>query len=59
MVLATQYLQNKRIEMPNFKLVSVASAMGLDVDVSKAHDGLYDIELTYQIYKRIISPNPL
>jgi hypothetical protein len=45
--------------MPNFKLVSVASAMGLDVDVSKAHDGLYDIELTYQIYKRIISPNPL
>jgi DNA polymerase-3 subunit epsilon len=59
MVLATQYLQNKRIEMPNFKLVSVASAMGLDVDVSKAHDGLYDIELTYQIYKRIIAPNPL
>ena len=53
MVLSTQYLMSKRIEMPDFKLVSVAKAMGLDVDVTKAHDGLYDIELTYQIYKKI------
>ena len=49
--LAAEYLEERRAEMPSFKLTRVAKTLGLYVDDSKAHDGLYDCELTRQIYR--------
>jgi len=51
MVLASEYLLEKRVAMPNFKLMSVATAVGIEIDESKLHDAQYDIELTRTIYK--------
>ncbi len=51
MVLATEYLLDKRIVMENFKLMTVARAVGIEIDESKLHDAKYDIELTRSIYK--------
>lgn len=49
MVLATPYLSEKRAEMENFKQGTVAKALGINVDDSKLHDALYDIEIYKQI----------
>lgn len=51
MVLASQYLIERRRQMPNFKLHSVARELGIPVDESQLHDGLYDIKLTREIYR--------
>jgi DNA polymerase-3 subunit epsilon len=40
--------------MENFKLKTVAQEMGIEVDESKLHDAKYDLELTYQIYQKIV-----
>lgn len=53
-VLATQYLINKRTELIDFKLKTVASYLGINVDESKLHDAIYDIYLTREIYYKII-----
>lgn len=37
--------------MENFKLMTVAKAVGIEVDESRLHDAEYDIDLTYQIFK--------
>ena len=50
-ILAAQYLLNRRAGMENFKLMSVARELGIDVDESKLHDALYDIELTRACYR--------
>ena len=49
MVLAAPYLSEKRAEMENFKQGTVAKALGINVDDSKLHDALYDIEICKQI----------
>lgn len=49
MVLATPYLSEKRAEMENLKQGTVAKALGINVDDSKLHDALYDIEICKQI----------
>lgn len=46
MVMATQYLIDKRPEMENFKLSTVAKYCGIDVEADSLHDALYDITLT-------------
>ena len=51
LVLASQYLIGRRREMPNFKLMTVARELGIDVDESRLHDALYDIELTRAVYR--------
>lgn len=51
LVLASQYLIDRRRNMPTFKLKRVAKELGLEVDESKLHDAKYDIELTRQIYR--------
>jgi DNA polymerase-3 subunit epsilon len=56
-VLAAQYLKDKRVEMKDFKLKTVAAFLGITVDESRLHDAIYDIELTREIYK-IVSANP-
>ena len=53
MVLASDHLAKKRGLMENFKLMTVAKEMGIEVDDDKLHDGLYDIGLTRDIHKII------
>lgn len=50
MVLATPKLFDKRSNMENFKLSTVAKALGIPVDESKLHDASYDIFLTKAIF---------
>lgn len=51
LVLASQYLIDRRSEMPSFKLKRVAMELGIDVDPEKLHDALYDVHLTRAIYR--------
>ena len=50
-VLASQYLLDRRASMPSFKLVRVAKELGLVVHEKKLHDASYDVFLTRQIYR--------
>lgn len=52
MVLATAPLMKVRHLMPDFKLKTVAKHLGIEVDETKLHDALYDIELTEAIYNK-------
>ena len=53
MALAFDYiLKNKdRSKMKDFKLMTVAKELGLDVDLEQAHGAMYDINLTRDIYR--------
>lgn len=51
MVLASQYLITERHLMENFKQSTVAKHIGIEVDESRLHDALYDVELMMKIYK--------
>lgn len=51
MVLALYALRRQRVDMPSFKLMTVAEHLGVEVDESRAHDGLYDIEVTRNVLK--------
>jgi DNA polymerase III subunit epsilon len=51
MILASQYLIDRRSEMPSFKLKRVAKELGILVDANKLHDAEYDILLTRQVYR--------
>lgn len=51
MVLASRYLMAERGLMKDFKLKTVASYLGIEVDESRLHDAQYDIYLTMEIYK--------
>ena len=51
MVQACEYLINRRLAMPSFKLKRVALELGLDVDETRLHDAVYDISLTRDIYR--------
>lgn len=53
MVMATQYLIDKRPEMENFKLSTVAKYCDIDVEAESLHDALYDITLTMKIYDKV------
>ena len=53
MVLAAQALMEQRPMMKDFKLHSVATQLGIVLDESKLHDAMYDIYLTYEVYKRL------
>lgn len=50
MVLATQYLKNKRHFMIDFKQGTVASTLGFRIEDSKLHNSLYDIYVCLGIY---------
>ena len=58
MVLATPFLAEKRSQMENFKQGTVAKALGIEVDDTKLHDALYDIQICKAIYD-IVSPYKL
>lgn len=50
MLLWAQILLPVRAQLANFKLMTVAAYAGLDVDESRLHDSLYDIELTRNLW---------
>lgn len=52
-VLALNKLMGVRSKMQDFKLHSVAQAVGVEVDEKQLHDALYDVKLTQQIYKNL------
>lgn len=51
MVLASQFLINRRAELEDFKLKTVAKYLGIEIDEARLHDAKYDIYLTKEIYK--------
>lgn len=51
MVLASEYLENRRTSMPNFKLSTVAKTIGLEITEDKLHNATYDAKLTRDIYR--------
>lgn len=51
LVLASEYLESRRIDMKNFQLHTVAEALGIVVEEEKLHDAMYDVYLTRQIYR--------
>lgn len=53
MVLASFMLADRRAEMENFKLSTVAKFLGLEVDEKALHDAYYDIYLTQLIYDKV------
>lgn len=53
LVLASEFLHEIRHTMPSFKLKRVAQELGIAIDKSRLHDGLYDAELTREIYRRL------
>lgn len=53
MVLATLALADKRAKLQNFKLATVAEAMGVKVEEADLHDAMYDIYLTKEIFDKI------
>jgi len=50
MVLAAQILMDKRADMENFKLMTVAKYLGIEIDEFQLHDAFYDVTLTRQVY---------
>ena len=53
MVMASHKLQDQRHKMLNFKLGTVAKTLSVPFDKEKAHDAMYDIEVTRSIYNII------
>ena len=51
---ATRYFIHYRPALLNFKLGTVAKALGIELDDNKLHDGLYDIKLTLNIFKKLL-----
>lgn len=52
-VMATPHLINQRADMENFKLMTVAKTMGIEIDENRLHDATYDIELTRELFYKI------
>jgi DNA polymerase-3 subunit epsilon len=49
--LASQYLMNRRSQMPSFKLKRVAIELGIEIESEHLHEALYDVKLTRKIYR--------
>lgn len=55
MILASLFLKDTRHKMDNFKLSTVAKALGVIVNESKLHDAFYDLYLTREIMNLILN----
>ena len=53
MILAAHALADKRPNMKNFKLMTVARELGIEVNEDRLHDAEYDILITKAIYKEV------
>jgi DNA polymerase-3 subunit epsilon len=56
-ILATEFLLEQRQSMKDFKLMTVARQLGMEIDESKLHDAVYDIELTRSVYRIVSNRN--
>lgn len=54
MLMAAFKLMDKRAGMPDFKLATVASTLGVTVDATRLHDAMYDIDLTREVYHKLM-----
>lgn len=54
MAISAYLLMSKRMELENFKLGTVAKYFGVEIDDSKLHSGLYDVQITRELYYKII-----
>ncbi len=50
---ASLFLQEMRPQMENFKLMTVAKYLGIEIDKTKLHDSLYDIQITRECMKKM------
>jgi len=57
MVLASEALEEIRPTMVDFKLMTVARELGIEIDENKLHNSLYDIEITYEMFQRLRKSN--
>jgi len=48
-IVAYRYMKS-RSKFKNYKLMTVAEALGMEIDEDKAHDALYDIEVTRKLF---------
>jgi DNA polymerase-3 subunit epsilon len=55
LVLASQYLIERRPKMANFKQLSVAKELGIFINDDRLHDAEYDIWVTRSIYRIVTS----
>ena len=53
MALAAQALKYKRPQMPNFKLATVAQALGIEIKEDMLHDARYDVMLAKEVYQKV------
>lgn len=55
LVLASTFLANRRADLPNFKLATVADFLGIDTTAGKLHDASFDIYVTKAVFDFIMS----
>ncbi len=55
LVLASTFLADRRAELPNFKLATVADFLGIDTTAGKLHDASFDIYVTKAVFDFIMS----
>jgi DNA polymerase-3 subunit epsilon len=55
LVLASTFLANRRAELSNFKLATVAYFLGIDTTAGKLHDASFDIYVTKAVFDFIMS----
>ncbi len=53
MLIAAYKLMKVRNKLPNFKLMTVAKFMGIELDESKLHDAMYDVEITKKLFEKL------
>jgi hypothetical protein len=52
-VIASFFAERQRQKLYNFKLGTVSKSLGIEVDESKLHGGLYDVQLTRDIVEKL------
>lgn len=57
MVLAVEHLLEDIPNMENFKLMTVARHLGIEIDETKAHDAVYDIDISRRVYEIVKKTN--
>lgn len=55
LVLASTFLADRRAQLPNFKLATVADFLGIDTTAGKLHDASFDIYVTKAVFDFIMS----
>lgn len=55
LVLASTFLADRRADLPNFKLATVADFLGIDTTAGKLHDASFDIYVTKAVFDFIMS----